>query len=141
MHTLIMLAAAFVPLISSHNKMTGETRVVTNQEEMVVALNGKADRDEVPSPTGITATSAIEWMANGNAISVTVPTGGTLSAVVSGWIEGQTVLAVITLAAGATIAPDVEVVGYSSFPVGVPVICAATRVGSKVFLNVICAAN
>lgn len=45
MHTLIMLAAAFVPLFSPHNKITGETQIVTNQQGIVAALNAKADPD------------------------------------------------------------------------------------------------
>lgn len=61
MHSLIIIAAAFVPLFSPHNRITGETQIVTNQQGIVAALNAKADPDwgKYTSDGGVAPTNTV----------------------------------------------------------------------------------
>lgn len=92
---------------------------------------------EIPAPSTPSApetTATLRWRADGTACVVTVAAGGTLSADISGWTEGQAVMAIITLADGAGIEQGIELVGYGAWPVGVPFVACCYRIGLTVFV-------
>ena len=86
------------------------------------------------TPAAPEITTALRWRADGTACIVTVESGGTLSADISGWTEGQAVMAIITLADGAVIEQGIELVGYGSWPTGTPFVACCYRIGLTVFV-------
>lgn len=86
------------------------------------------------SPTAPVASATLSWQSNRSAIVVSVGAAGTLSATLTGWIEGQTQTALITLAAGASVSPGVKLVGYGTWPTGGQFLASATRVGDYVYV-------
>lgn len=97
------------------------------------ALSGKLDK------TGATvASAALEYHADGQAISVSVAAAGTLTAVVNSWTDGQSQMAFVTLAAGASIAPAIKLIGYSEWPIGEEFMAVCTKRGSKIYVNPVC---
>ena len=92
------------------------------------------DIPAVPSPMAPVASATLAWQSNGSAIVVSVPAAGTLSATLTGWIEGQSQTALITLPAGASVSPEVKLVGYNTWPTGGQFLASATRVGNNVYV-------
>lgn len=97
------------------------------------ALSGKLDQ-----PGATVASAALEYHADGQAISVSVAAAGTLTAVVNSWTDGQSQMAFVTLAAGASIAPAIKLIGYSEWPIGEEFMAVCTKRGSKIYVNPVC---
>lgn len=94
----------------------------------------REDIDTAITPTAPVASATLAWQSNGSAIVVSVGAAGTLSATLTGWIEGQSQTALITLAAGASVSPGVKLVGYGTWPTGGQFLASATRVGDYVYV-------
>ena len=90
------------------------------------------------APGATVASAALEYHADGQAISVSVAAAGTLTAVVDNWTDGQSQMAFVTLAAGASIAPAIKLIGYSEWPVGKEFMAVCTKRGSKIYVNPVC---
>lgn len=105
----------------------------------MVALT--SDIDAAISPTAPVASATLAWQSNGSAIVVSVAAGGTLSATFTDWIEGQTQTALINLAAGASVSPEVKLVGYGTWPTGGQFLASATRIGNNVYVTPIVLVN
>ena len=90
------------------------------------------------APGATVASAALEYHADGQAISVSVAAAGTLTAVVDNWTDGQSQMAFVTLAAGASIAPAIKLIGYSEWPVGEEFMAVCTKRGSKIYINPVC---
>lgn len=90
------------------------------------------------APGATVASAAIEYHADGQAISVSVAAAGTLTAVVNSWTDGQSQMAFVTLAAGASIAPAIKLIGYSEWPIGEEFMAVCTKRGSKIYVNPVC---
>lgn len=101
----------------------------------------REDIPHVPSPTAPVASATLAWQSNRSAIVVSVPANGTLSATLTGWIEGQSQTALITLAAGTSVSPEVKLVGYGTWPTGGQFLASAIRVGNNVYVTPIILAN
>lgn len=67
---------------------------------------------------------------------VPVPNGVTLTADLSGWVEGQTVFTKIVPAGTYAVATTVTLAGYGTWPT-VPFDCVAWRSGDKVYITVL----
>ena len=89
-------------------------------------------------PGATVASAALEYHADGQAISVSVAASGTLTAVVNSWTDGQSQMAFVTLAAGASIAPAIKLIGYSEWPIGEEFMAVCTKRGSKIYVNPVC---
>ena len=90
------------------------------------------------APGATVASAALEYHADGQAISVSVAAAGTLTAVVNNWTDGQSQMAFVTLAAGASIAPAIKLIGYSEWPIGEEFMAVCTKRGSKIYVNPVC---
>lgn len=90
------------------------------------------------APGATVASAALEYHADGQAISVSVAAAGTLTAVVDSWTDGQSQMAFVTLAAGASIAPAIKLIGYSEWPIGEEFMAVCTMRGSKIYVNPVC---
>ena len=90
------------------------------------------------APGATVASAALEYHADGQAISVSVAAAGTLTAVVNSWTDGQSQMAFVTLAAGASIAPAIKLIGYSEWPIGEEFMAVCTKRGSKIYVNPVC---
>lgn len=90
------------------------------------------------APGATVASAALEYHADGQAISVSVAAAGTLTAVVDSWTDGQSQMAFVTLAAGASIAPAIKLIGYSEWPIGEEFMAVCTKRGSKIYVNPVC---
>ena len=89
-------------------------------------------------PGATVASAALEYHADGQAISVSVAAAGTLTAVDNSWTDGQSQMAFVTLAAGASIAPAIKLIGYSEWPIGEEFMAVCTKRGSKIYVNPVC---
>ena len=89
-------------------------------------------------PGGTVAAAALEYHADGQAIEVTVAAAGTFSATLTGWPDGQSQMAFVTLAAGASVSPSIKLIGYSEWTVGEEFMAVATRRGNKIYVNPVC---
>ena len=67
---------------------------------------------------------------------VPVPNGGTLTADLSGWKEGQTVFTRIVPAGTYAVATTITLTGYGTWPT-VPFDCVAWKSGEKVYITVL----
>ena len=105
------------------------------------SYNDLTDKPTIPSPTAPVASATLAWQSNGSAIVVSVGAAGTLSATLTGWIEGQTQTALITIAAGASVSSEVKLVGYGTWPTGGQFLASATRVGNFVYVTPIVLVN
>lgn len=119
--------------------MGSRSRIALPSASGTLAL--KEDIPAVPSPTAPVASATLAWQSNGSAIVVSVPANGTLSATFTGWIEGQTQTALITLAAGASVSPQVKLVGYGTWPTDRQFLASATLVGNNVYVTPITLVN
>lgn len=90
------------------------------------------------APGATVASAALEYHADGQAISVSVAAAGTLTAVVNSWTDGQSQMAFVTLSAGASIAPAIKLIGYSEWPIGEEFMAVCTKRGSKIYVNPVC---
>lgn len=90
------------------------------------------------APGATVASAALEYHADGQAISVSVAAAGTLTAVVNSWTDGQSQMAFVTLAAGASVAPAIKLIGYSEWPIGEEFMAVCTKRGSKIYVNPVC---
>ena len=78
--------------------------------------------------------TALRWKADGTACVVTVGAGGTLAADLTGWTEGQAVMAIVTLAEGAGIGEGIVLSGYGTWPRGEAFAACCYRVGVTVYV-------
>lgn len=90
------------------------------------------------APGATVVSAALEYHADGQAISVSVAAAGTLTAVVNSWTDGQSQMAFVTLAAGASISPAIKLIGYSEWPIGEEFMAVCTKRGSKIYVNPVC---
>lgn len=102
---------------------------------------GAALAGKLPSPTAPVASATLAWQSNGSAIVVSVGAAGTLSTTLTDWVDGQTQTALITLAAGASVAANVKLVGYGTWPTDGQFLASATRVGNFVYVTPIVLVN
>jgi len=105
------------------------------------SYNDLTDKPTIPSPTAPVASATLAWQSNGSAIVVSVGAAETLSATLTGWVDGQTQTALITLAAGASVAANVKLVGYGTWPTDGQFLASATRVGMFVYVTPIVLVN
>lgn len=89
-------------------------------------------------PAGTVAAATLEYHADGQAIAVSVAAAGTFSATLTDWPDGQSQMAFVTLAAGATVSPAIKLVGYSDWTTDEEFMAVATRRNNKIYLNPVC---
>ena len=90
--------------------------------------------DVLSAASAMETTAQLRWRSDGTACVVTVAANGTLSADTATWTEGQCVLAVITLATGASVDANIVLVGYSPWPRDQAFVACCFRIGSSVYV-------
>lgn len=89
------------------------------------------------SPVGWTYLAGpIEYQANGNAVDLTIASGGTFAASATGWIDGQSLMVSVHPAGAYSVASNVSLVGYGSWPDG-DFTAVIWRVGANFYVNII----
>lgn len=90
------------------------------------------------SPGGTITAATLVYHADGQAVAVSVAQGGTFSATLTDWPDGQSQMAFVTLAAGASVSSTIKLIGYSDWPTGEEFMAVATRRNSKIYINPVC---
>ena len=93
-----------------------------------------AAANDTSAPSAPEVTAALRWKADGTACVVSVASGGTLTADMATWTEGQCVMCTITLASGATVANNIQLLGYSPWPTDCTFAACAYRMGNTVYV-------
>lgn len=138
----IILAASLVsPVYVNHNAVRGDVQTMTNITEWATSVTNAIAHAGAPAPSAWKTESSIKWQSDGTAIKVSVAASGTLSANLTGWIDGQAQIARITIASGASISSSVKFVGYGYWPTDQEFVAVCIRVGSSIYVNVITGVN
>lgn len=87
-----------------------------------------------PAYVVVTNTATVKCVYGTNVVPV--PNGGTLTADLSGWKEGQTVFTKIVPAGTYAVATTITLTGYGTWPTA-PFDCVAWKSGEKVYITVL----
>lgn len=99
-----------------------------------LARIAKALEGHPPTYVVVTNTATLKCVYGTNVVPL--PNGVTLTADLSGWMEGQTVFTKIVPAGTYAVATTITLMGYGTWPM-VPFDCVAWKSGDKIYITVL----
>lgn len=127
-------ALSAAPSAGSRRGDLGPDTIIYTKEQADQVFTKKGEAVDPPAYVVVTNAATVKCVYGTNVVPI--PNGGTLTADLSGWAEGQTVFTKIVPAGIYAVATTIMLTGYGTWPT-VPFDCVAWKSGGKVYITIL----